>query len=81
MNSSIVIPGCTIAQRSSGFTVRTLFIYFVKSITIPWFTVCPARLVPPPRGRNIVLLSEHMRIISATSSAFFGSAIPNGSIW
>ena len=51
-SSSCTSPGWTRHQSSSRFTSRTRFMNLEKSITTAWFTVWPARLVPPPRGRT-----------------------------
>ena len=74
-------PGWTNAERPSVRTSSTRFMYLEKSITMAWFTVLPARLVPPPRGRTGSPWRWARCITCATSSADRGSTTATGSIW
>ena len=76
-----MIPGCTRAQRSSSLTSSTWFMYLLKSITMAWLTVCPAKLVPPERGRTGTWLSRATSITARTSSTLRGMTTPTGCIW
>src|SRR5579885_3743704 len=51
-SSSLTMPGCTRAHPASASTSSTRFLYLEKSSTRARPTACPARLVPPPRGRR-----------------------------
>ena len=55
--------------------------YFEKSSTTAWLTVCPMRLVPPPRGRTGTLYRLASSSTARTSSFERGSTTPIGSTW
>ena len=74
------MPGWTRAQRSSGFTSRTPRMYLLKSMTMAWFTVWPARLVPPHLGRTGTRFLPATSMTARTSSALRGTTTPTGSI-
>ena len=75
------MPGWTRAQLSSRLTSTTWFRYLLKSITMAWLTVCPARLVPPARGSTGMRLSQAISMVACTSSGLRGITTPTGSIW
>lgn len=79
-SSSIVIPGCVLTHFSSVFISKMLCMYFEKSMTMPVFTVCPERLVPPPRGSMLMLFLAQVSMVADTSSALRGMTTPAGVI-
>jgi len=50
----------------------------VKSSTTASFTVCPARLVPPPRGSTATPSASQYDSTAATSSVLAGNTTPTG---
>ena len=64
--------------RGSSSTIR--FMNREKSSTSPELTVCPARLVPAPRGVIGTPSSPAARTAATTSSLSRGNATPAGVI-
>ena len=78
---SRMMPGWTRAHCSSAFTSSTLFRYLLKSITMAWLTVWPARLVPPERGSTGMPSRAANSTTACTSAEERGMTTPTGSIW
>ena len=66
---SSTTPGCTRANPSRGFSSRIWFMYLVKSSTTATLQLCPARLVPAPRGSTGAPYFRHAATAAITSSA------------
>ena len=77
---SCTTPGCTRATRRSASISMIWFMCRDRSITIACPTVCPARLVPAPRGSTGTPNSAAVVSTAATSAASRGKTTPIGSI-
>jgi len=73
-------PGSTVAVPASGSTSRMRVRYFPTSMINARPTVCPARLVPPPRGRIGTPYFAASWTTAIRSSRSAGTATPYGSI-
>ena len=54
--------------------------WLVKSSATAWFTACPERLVPPPRGSRGTPCRAAMRVAWTTSAVARGWTTATGSI-
>jgi hypothetical protein len=73
-------PGWTRASRASRSSSMIRFMCREKSTTMASPTVCPARLVPAPRGSTGTPRRSAAATMATTSSARFGNATASGSI-
>ena len=77
---SCTTPGCTRATRCPASISMIWLLCRDRSITTPGPTVCPARLVPAPRGSTGTPNSPAVDTTAATSAASRGNTTPAGSI-
>jgi hypothetical protein len=77
---SCTTPGCTRAARRPASISMIWLRWRDRSITTPRPTVCPARLVPAPRGSTGTPNSPAVATTAATSAASRGNTTPIGSI-
>ena len=81
LRSSCTTPGCTRTRSASASIAPIAFMWREVSSTSPRPpAVCPARLVPPPRGTTGTPSRAAMLTAAATSSASRGNATASGSI-
>jgi hypothetical protein len=77
---SCTTPTSTTAVRASGSIWWMRFRWRDMSSTSPGPTVCPARLVPAPRGTTGTPSDAAAATAAATSSLCRGKATPSGRI-
>jgi hypothetical protein len=77
---SCTTPTSTTAVRATGSISTIRFMCRERSSTRPGPTVCPARLVPAPRGTTGTPNSAAVRTVAATSSWSRGKTTPRGVI-
>jgi hypothetical protein len=73
-------PTWTRAVRASGSSSTIRSRCREQSSTMPGPMVCPARLVPAPRGVTTTPSRLATRTVAATSSAWRGKTTPSGMI-
>ncbi len=77
---SCTTPGSTRATFAAGSSSTIRLMCRDRSSTSPGPTVCPARLVPAPRGTTGTPCARAAATAAATSSASRGNTTPSGVI-
>src|SRR2546427_587931 len=80
LRSSCTTPGCARAHLAPASRSWIRFMYFEQSRMMARPIDCPARLVPPPRGRTGVPGSAAIRSTVAISPSSLGTTPPRA-IW